>query len=129
MFNTRYQIYCVSQKEVIKSLTPCCSKSNKNLTIHVCWTNVVVFWLLFQISEKFIDHYIKYKRLKWHIYGTIFPTFVQCRSHACGFTRFEVILSKICRHCLIRLQVKRHCCCCFGSQKRHFYIKTQKKLL
>ena len=28
-------IYCVSQKEVIKILKPCCSKSNKNLTISV----------------------------------------------------------------------------------------------
>ena len=39
---------------------------------------------------------------------------------------FEVILTKICRHCLIRLQLKRRCCCCFVSQKLHFYIKTQK---
>ena len=26
---------------------------------------------------------------------------------------FEIILTKICRHC----QLKRHCCCCFVSQK------------
>ena len=35
---TTLTTYCVSQKEVIKILTPCCSKSNKNLTIPVCWT-------------------------------------------------------------------------------------------
>ena len=39
---------------------------------------------------------------------------------------FEVTLTKICRHCLIRLQLKRHCCCYFVSQKLHFYIKKQK---
>ena len=30
-------LLCVPEK-VIKILTPCCSKSNKNLTIPVCWT-------------------------------------------------------------------------------------------
>ena len=30
---------------------------------------------------------MRYKRLKWHMYGTIFPTFAKCRSHAYGFTR------------------------------------------
>ena len=84
VYKTRNPIhqYCVSQKEVIKILTPCCSKSNKNLTIPVCWTKCSS-----KISEKFIDHYIKYKRLKWYMYGTIFPTFAKCRSHVCGFTR------------------------------------------
>ena len=48
--------------------------------------NAVVFWIVFQISEKLIDQYIKYKRLKWHMYGTIFPTFAKCRSHTWGFT-------------------------------------------
>ena len=44
-----------------------------------------------------------YKRLKWHMYGTIFPTFAKCRSHACDFTiGFKFILTKIRRHCLIR---------------------------
>ena len=51
--------------------------------------NAVAFRLVFQVSEKFINHYIKYKRLKWHMYGTIFPTFAKCRSHACGFSRVQ----------------------------------------
>ena len=38
---------------------------------------------------------------------------------------FEVILTKICRHCLIRLQLELNCCC-FVSQKLHFHMKTQK---
>ena len=37
-YGTRFTLYCVSQKEVIKILTPCCSKNDKNLTILVCWT-------------------------------------------------------------------------------------------
>ena len=71
---------CVSQNEVIKILTPYCSKSKKNLTlIPVCWTKCSSLFV-FQISANFIDHYIQYMRLKWHVYETIFPTFAKYRS-------------------------------------------------
>ena len=36
--------------------------------------------------------------------------------------RFKVILTKICCRCLIRFDLKRHCCC-FVSIKLHFNIK------
>ena len=48
--------------------------------------NVVVFLTCVPNIRKFIAHYMKYKRLKWHMYGIIFPTFAKCLSHACGFT-------------------------------------------
>ena len=77
-------LYCVSQKEIIKILTPSCSKSNKKLTIPVCWTKCSsLLDMCSKYQKKIIDHYIKYKQLKWHMYGTIFPTFAKCRSHAC----------------------------------------------
>ena len=83
-------LYCVSQEEVIKILTPCYSKSNKNLTTPVYWTKCnSLLDLCSKHQKKIIDHYIKYKRLKWHMHGTIFPTFAKCRSHACGFTRVQ----------------------------------------
>ena len=42
--------------------------------------NVVVFLTCVSNISKFIGQYIKSKRFKWHMYGTIFPTFAKCRS-------------------------------------------------
>ena len=40
---------------------------------------------------------------------------------------FEVILTKICRRCLIRLQLKRHCCC--SLVKNYTLHQNAEKLL
>ena len=41
---------------------------------------------MFQISAKFIDHYIQYKRIKWHMCRTIFPGFAKM-----SFTRVALL--------------------------------------
>ena len=60
------------------------------------------------------------------MYGTILPLSRNVVHTRVVLLGFEVVLTKICRHCLIRLQLKRHCCCCFVSQKLHLNIKTQR---
>ena len=91
--------------------------------------NVVVFLtcFVFQISAKFIDHdlkHVKYKRLKWHMYGTIFALSrnVVHACATCGFTKVQSYtdqdMSSLSDPSLA------HCCCCFVSQKLHLYTSV-----
>ena len=77
--------------------------------------SLVVFLTCVPNISKFIYHYIKYKLLKGHIYGTIFPLSRNV-VHACGFARVQSYTDQDMSSLSDPLLPHCCCCCCFVCQ-------------